>query len=336
MVVRPRQQRLVGFGGEIWVLCGSCKRRVLVPALEYGFESNERAPYPVCRCGAEIDVTDSTPVVSDPANEVLDASVVDQVYWYHSSPYQTWPDSSWAAARAEEIRRVFAQSPDFAPGGVDRMIEKMTNIALHVGTYEAAIENILRRLATEDHDADLLSGYTLHRVELRLAAGDVDPVLSEEMSDVTGTVSLSKLKARGARVIRYVNTREARGSISLALAPGAICRVTALPIPDRSSAVTVSSAAVSAVRAAREELARIGRGSDDRSQLRCAVFDELDGVLLDEYAPNLGPTIRDRFLGAVLRGDPEERHARFRIGAGMVANSSGTMARFDQIEKPFR
>ena len=49
-------------------------------------------PYPVCRCGTEVDINRASPVLRDPNDIVLQNDSVDSMYSYHSGGYENWPD----------------------------------------------------------------------------------------------------------------------------------------------------------------------------------------------------------------------------------------------------
>ncbi|MEU2142075.1 hypothetical protein [Nocardia rhamnosiphila] len=86
------------------------------------------------------------------------------LYWYHSSTHAVWPDRDFdpAAQLTDETKR--RMESQTGPGAVERWAARQKSKALHVGTYEAAIESMLRRM---DNQSDAASQFYLHRVQLR-------------------------------------------------------------------------------------------------------------------------------------------------------------------------
>jgi hypothetical protein len=53
----------------------------------------------VCTCGAELDVTQVSPVLR-PLNDVaLQDDSIDRMYWYHTSRLEFWPDAGYTYPR---------------------------------------------------------------------------------------------------------------------------------------------------------------------------------------------------------------------------------------------
>ena len=110
---------------------------------------------------------------------------------------------------------------------------------------------MLRRLHDEDRQDGSPVRYWLHRVQIHLNPGDLAPDVGEELADFMGNVPLSMLHERGgARAVRYVNTNEAHGSISVAIDPAVIATVATIEIPVESVAVETAAAAAASAQAA--------------------------------------------------------------------------------------
>src|SRR5262249_2509571 len=88
-----------------------------------------------------------SPTLRDPNTVVLEDVSVDGFYWYHSSRYENWPDLD---AYTAEITDLFAQARAHYGLDPDELIHRTTSLAVHLGTYESAIENMLRRLIDQD------------------------------------------------------------------------------------------------------------------------------------------------------------------------------------------
>jgi hypothetical protein len=99
----------------------------------------------------------------------LDDDSVDSLIWYHTSRYENWPDlEAYTADVTEQVAQV--------KGGYgfdgERYLRTKTSLALHLGTYESAIENMLRRLHDQDIGNPNTIRYWLHRVQIRLKPND--------------------------------------------------------------------------------------------------------------------------------------------------------------------
>lgn len=97
----------------------------------------------------------------DPGDSTLDDDQVAQLSWYHTSTHPDWPtrDFDPAALLTAETR--------MRMGGELRVADwaaRQRARALHLGTYEAAVQNMLRRMDDQD---DHGSQFYLYRVQLK-------------------------------------------------------------------------------------------------------------------------------------------------------------------------
>ena len=168
-------------------------------------------PYPVCRCGTEVDINRASPVLRDPNDIVLQNDSVDSMYSYHSGGYENWPD---LAAYTADMTLAGRPRAGFDP---QRMVESKTSLALHLGTYESAFENMLRRLHDQDVGDPSEIRYWPHRVQIPLKPGDLGQHVGDESASLMGDVLLSEVHTRGGRAARYINVHEAAGSVSVAV-----------------------------------------------------------------------------------------------------------------------
>lgn len=243
------EQPLTGFDYSYWFECAACGTRVNIAADLYELQTTSTSTRPQAdfsRCGecdTEVDVTELRPVLRNLDDIALQNDWVDRLYWYHSSTYENWPDSeAYADAYIEQLANRRALRRGSTP---EQLLERYTSMALHVGTYEAAIENMLRRLHDQDGRDGSPSPYWLHRVQIHLEPGDLEPGVGEEPTDWVGNVPLSKLDDEygGARAVRYVNVNEAHGSISITIHPAVIATVATIEIPVEAVAVETAAAA---------------------------------------------------------------------------------------------
>lgn len=119
------------------------------------------------------------------------------------------------------------ESMSAGPGAVERWAARQKSKALHVGTYEAAVENMFRRIDDEDGSTDQ---FFLHRVRLRRDCV-IEPGVHSEPTDFVGNAYLAEACGPGVNVLRYVNVHEDASRISLALDIDAIDAVQSIPIP---------------------------------------------------------------------------------------------------------
>jgi len=285
--------RRVDFGyAHCWIICPSCTDRTRLTFEQYVTGERVRC----VRCGVTVTTEDEHDLaVSAPDDVALDPSALSGVAWYHTSTYREWPP----------------------------MNEEPTDSAIHLGTYEAAIENMLRRMRNES-DAD--SQFHLHRITLCVDAKDVTDVRGEA-SNWFGLTAQSVVRADGHRVLRYINRHEHKGSISLAVVPSVIATVQTVTIPlaicnrpcaAAAQAAIAYAAECAAIEAARPDTSGIGRlerqfpktakdpkvaaiahaakACDDASSQAFAQFSR---ALEDSYLAEIAAPVRAMFVGAL-------------------------------------
>ena len=311
-------ERQIDFSRDRHLLCGSCGHRWLVDLDWIDRWEQGREECPGCRMTCEHE--ESARVTVDPDDSALDDDQVPRFFWYHTSTQPDWPkrDFDPAAGLTADTRRRMGGDRRVAAWAARQRAK-----ALHVGTYEAAIHNMLRRI----HDqADQDSQFYLYRVHLRpsIAVRDgwvVDP------SNFVGDVVLGKVCPPGVDVARYLNFHEDPGGLSLALGRGAIASVqqVAVPLLDSWDDGWVRDA-VAALGNATETVAPATGGrrrslpSPPSPQVRAR--DEIGAAL----AGRLPINIREQFASAAVfaQGDDPLHWARH------------TSSLFDLIENPGR
>ncbi|MGD1256344.1 hypothetical protein ACKUT9_19130 [Mycobacterium seoulense] len=182
-------------------------------------------------------------------------------------------------------------------------LERGMSLAVHLGTYESAVDNMMRRIGEQDPRGSAAPQYFLHRVQLRLAPGDLSPGLRNELAEWFGEVPLSELHGRGARAVRYVNVNEAHGSVCLAIDPIVVASVATIALPvefvapeTRAAAEATAAAAakLAALDTARPVTNTTAVGSTfrhfpsavrGRSPEHQAVWNDFDALLGAEYLP---------------------------------------------------
>lgn len=203
-----------------------------------------------CECGAAVDIDAQTyhreqtiaalvrcpactqdvhfgPLVAmirledDPA---LDNAQVNGFAWYHTSTWSDWPSPDHLA-RTEPGRRRAARLLHLDP---EHAAQATAASAVHVGTYEAAIENMLRRMHNQ---SDATSRFYLYRVAVHVDPGRINFGFRDENDGDAAQLTVPELDAAGLDAVRYLNVHEACGSLSLALRPECVVAVQQLALP---------------------------------------------------------------------------------------------------------
>ncbi|MGC5054705.1 hypothetical protein ACLQ2S_25005 [Micromonospora sp. DT48] len=181
---------------------------------DYAAEVDE-AHMPCSPCGNRIHFGRAVIALRDPADPALDNGQLNRFAWYHTSTSPDWPSPTYAQQQRQALTRGI---PSMREEGVARL----SNLALHVGTYEAAIENMLRRMRNQS-DAD--SKFFLYRVALDLDPQRVEAGYRDENLQPAAQLSSAELREQGFQAVRYLNVYESPGSLSLAVIPDAITAV---------------------------------------------------------------------------------------------------------------
>ncbi|CDO91607.1 hypothetical protein AWC29_05180 [Mycobacterium triplex] len=183
----------------------------------------------MCACGTAVDVTDLSSTLRHTEDIALQTDSVCRLVWYHSGRYENWPDleaytADVTAMAMQTAGRISILDPD-------RIIATKLSLAVHLGTYEATIENLLRRLDRPGLCRSLRDE-VLHRVEIALPhPDDLHFKVTDEFCTMFNDVELAQLQALGARAVRYVNLHEAIGSVPLAIDPVLVCTVSTIELP---------------------------------------------------------------------------------------------------------
>lgn len=203
--------------------CGTCGLEWQVTAewLERFDQALEGCPV----CGTDCRSERRPDFCAEPVTQLNLDCAVRESYWYHSSTHQNWPDKNFDPAA--EFTTVTKRRFEAMGLSVGEWAARQKRKALHVGTYEAAIENALRRL--DDHRRAPEQFY-LFRVQLTSDCV-IEPGVHPEPTDWVGNAYLGEVCAPGSTVLRYVNAHEDPSSVSLALEPAAIRAVQRVPIP---------------------------------------------------------------------------------------------------------
>jgi hypothetical protein len=310
-------ERLIDFSRDRQMLCGGCGRRLVVDLdwIDRWEQGGEKCP----GCGLTCEHDDAPRVTVDPDDPTLDDDRVATVSWYHTSTQPDWPtrDCNLAADPTPETRMMMSGDEPVAASAARRRGK-----ALHIGTYEAAVHNMLRRIRNQ---ADWGNQFHLYRVHLYPSVVVREDWLIDP-SDFLGDVVLDEVCPPGVDVARYLNYHEDPGGLSLALGREAIAGVQQVPVPlpDAWDADWVREA-VAALEAASDAPVP-ATGKRPRSTRPASPRAVLGRQLAAALAGRLPVTLRDQFeaTAAFAEGDDPARWAR------------RTSALLDLIENPTR
>ncbi|WP_282776453.1 MULTISPECIES: hypothetical protein [unclassified Nocardia] len=215
---------LAGFDYDYRMWCAACGQTTVITAHRYHERMGIDALSPCAHCEADIHYGPASAALRDSADPLLSNEVAAQAVWFHSSTYPDWPSSGYedkACAGLDE-------------GGLSRMVSaervrrRLLTRALHLGTYEAAVENMLRRMQNQ---ADADSVFYLHRVTLRIAAEAIEEGFRDENHHPASRLGIDELEDSGLLAVRYLNVHEAMGSLSLAIDPAVIDTIATIELP---------------------------------------------------------------------------------------------------------
>ncbi|MDN5547383.1 MAG: hypothetical protein L0H03_19170, partial [Rhodococcus sp. (in: high G+C Gram-positive bacteria)] len=215
-------ERPIDFSRERHMLCDGCGHRFVVNLdwIDRWEQSREKCP----GCGLTCEHEYAPRVTVDAGDLALDDARVAQFSWYHTSTQPDWPtrDFDPAAELTQQTRMMM--------GGDERVAAwtaRQHANALHVGTYEAAVHNMLRRMRDQ---ADHGEQFYLYRVHLKPSVVVREGWLIDP-SNWLGDVVFDEVCPPGIDVARYLNYHEDPGGLSLALGRGAIAGVQQVAVP---------------------------------------------------------------------------------------------------------
>lgn len=174
-------------------------------------------------CSRRLAPDDRQLALTDPDDPMQDAAALPTVAWFHASTYEQWPPP--VAAKRDR--------------------------ALHLGTYEAAIDAMHYRMENQNEANDQ---FYLHRVTLSAAAAVDSTIHPDGGPPGWGILRLTELTDHGYDIRRYINDREYRGSLSLATTLEAVTSVQTIAIPVIALSPAATSAALAAEAAYAAEL----------------------------------------------------------------------------------
>lgn len=138
-------ERSVSFDYPYVMTCVNCKSLVRLAGDEYCWKSHDDENAQCAVCGQDTPIGLDAMALRDDQDEVLDGQRLRTVAWYHTSTYPDWPNNQHLvpAEASDRMRESLGEA------AADRERARSETLALHLGTYEAAIESMLRRMVNE-------------------------------------------------------------------------------------------------------------------------------------------------------------------------------------------
>jgi len=292
-----------------------------ISAADYHIKSTIDALMPCEHCDGTIHFGPRVAALRNPDDPVLDNTRINRVAWYHTSTHLDWPSATYAN---DQRAKLLATAHYLPAGHSDSFIEQQLNQALHVGTYESAIENMLRRMCDQDDGA---AQFYLHRVTLAVDPDCVNDGYRDENHESAAQLTTSDLRQSGLVAIRYMNVYESVGSLSLAVLPETITYVQTISLPVTTLAPTHNdslhslleqfqgsleglrtnapeTSAIAAVRLRLKQLIEpdleeIHAMSAAHGSSYYELWNSLIAALTEQYLPHISPVVREDFDSAM-------------------------------------
>lgn len=317
---REMREQVGNFDYGYNMYCGSCDQKTFVSAQVYHERECIDARVPCDHCSAVIHYGPYVTALRDEDDPAMDNEAVSQLVWYHTSTSYDWPSPT----HSEAVRAKLANHRVIAGIPVEELIEHQISQAVHVGTYEAAIENMLRRMRDQD---DAAKTFYLHRVTLKLLPSQINTGYRDENHETASQLTIQEIQAEGLLAIRYLNVRESAGSLSLAVVPQAIEKGQSLRLPPTGLARAADTELLTWLNQQQAELDQIDHRSSDTSAIpdhqlctmqlgrqpdsdgiaqqaancgnaRRRIWDRIDDRLARAYLSGPSPSIAENFQAA--------------------------------------
>ena len=330
----PNNERPINFFRDRYMLCHQCGH-IFTANLEI-LEALELVEESCPACGITCKDEESPRVTADPYDPILDPENVNRFTWYHTSTIPDWPQAKFDPTFDKPDWFIENLRNTLGGESFNQFIEDAKSVALHVGTYESAIHNMLRRIDEQDSFG---KPFYLYRVTLRDDAVTAEKC-DAEFNGIFGDVKLSDACPEGIDTARYVNSREDPGSISLALRRSAIAAIQRIevPLPKINCTVWQESAIVAVQSATYKEPVRepgnpfwdLIRARDPKTpedKMRSAKVDEARkiGTELSTHVPC---NMRRHFISALrLEGRTANEWALYAAGIlELIGNSENVLS----------
>jgi hypothetical protein len=195
-------ERRVDFANGYRMRYESCRASSWLAAEDYA--DSPEAMMTCSNCGEAFNFGPAVVDLRDAEDAALDDNRLPQLAWYHTTTEPGWPLPS-KPITADELEAL--RKRGWPEERLDSYRRRHESQALHLGTYEAAIEPMLRRMRNQ---GDRNTQFYLHRVRLREALA-IEPGWRDENSAEAAALTSIDLAIQGVDVIRYLNAYESIG-----------------------------------------------------------------------------------------------------------------------------
>jgi hypothetical protein len=303
-------ERTIDFMRRRRMRCGSCQHEWPVTAewIDRFNQALETCP----ACGTDCQGEDRPDFCVAPDEPLHNDDVTREHYWYHSSTHSNWPDKDFdPAAGLTEITKRRMETASGPRGAVERWAGRQKSKALHLGSYEAAIENMFRRMRNQGDNG---AQFYLYRVQLTRDCV-IEPGIHPEPTNWLGDANLADVCRPDVQVLRYVNVHEDPSNVSIAIELNAIHAVQGMAMPlqiDASDTRIVE--AIARLRTAASEPPPPPEGKLQRLQWHAPSPLTLEARRLEtEISAGLPPYLKDTFSVGFNEADFESNPAIFAV-----------------------
>lgn len=341
-------ERRVDFTHGYRMRCEHCSTLNWLTAEDY--QASTESMMKCSACGDDFNFGPAVIDLRDPEDAALNDTSVPQLAWYHTTTDPQWPRTA-KPLPDDEVKHL-RERVGWSDEQIDRRREVHENQALHLGTYEAAIESMLRRMNDQN---DQESTFYLYRVRLHPNL-IVEPNWRDENQAEAAKITSFDLARQNVDGIRYLNAHESIGSISLAIVRRAIESVqrTVVPVPELLR--PHDAATLEQIRSFRKEVHAIRAAHRDRppnalDKIRMRASKSLGGppppepneaygalsamgrFVADQYLSGVSPVVRENFLRSLHPPRPTDDDAVDRAWLSRFMGLSTTLTRPQEVQR---
>ncbi|MEU5036032.1 hypothetical protein AB0G48_18015 [Streptomyces rubiginosohelvolus] len=312
-------EREITFTYDFRMRCDVCGQTSALSGTDYlRLDGGNGARVECDQCAGSIHFGPLSAAIRNPDDPALDDGIFNRLSWYHTSTYADWPSTAYERDTREAFSTVRARA---LMGDTEPYLQVQLDKAFHLGTYEAAIENMYRRMRDQ---GDEHSAFYLHRVRIDVPPGRVNPGFHDETDEPAADISVAELSDLGLDAVRYLNVWEASGGISLAVRPHVITSIQTIPLP---GALTADDHLPTEILDVVEDLERRCQEPatpTERQDLAFSLNQELEEALIACLLPEVNLKIAHDFAQAVgtISG---QRDGGFRSLARLFATHAGLL-----------
>lgn len=249
-------ERPVDFGNSFRMRCVNCRFINCLSAEDYA--GSPESMMTCIKCGDDFNFGPAVIALTDSEDPALDDTSLPKLAWYHTTTEPEWPGSM--KPLADDVLQHLRERARWSEEQIERYRVPRENQAIHLGTYEAAVDSLLRRMRNQGNQDSV---FYLHRVRLRPDAV-IEPGWRDENCSIAAKITVFDLATDGVDGIRYLNAYEDIGSLSLAVVREAIESTQSVALPVSELVRPPDNQTLIHLRALRDEVrATIARHSND-------------------------------------------------------------------------